>query len=137
MAHGPSWERGLRFSSDFVPYRRFPRAPPLLGHSGCSVRQVSGERGHEETQELLAGVLVEQQLVLRLLHRGLCWVLLEELMEKQLVLAKLGVLPLVLPEAKKVDLQFRSSKGPLEWWSCQLFVIYRRGPSRIRVAAVL
>ena len=34
------------------------------------MRQVSGERGHEETQELLAGVLVEQQLVLRLLRRG-------------------------------------------------------------------
>ncbi len=100
------------------------------------MRQVSGERGHEETQELLAGVLVEQQLVVRLLRRGLCSVLLEELMEWQLVLAKLGVLPLVLPEAKKVDLQFRSSKGPL-WRSCQLFVIYRRGPSRIRAAAVL
>ncbi len=126
MAHG-YWERGLRFSSDFLPYRRFVRVSPLLVHIECSVRQVSGERGHEETQELLAGVLVEQQLVLRLLRRGLCWVLLEELMEKQLV----------LPEAKKVDLRFRSSKGPLEWWSCQLFVIYRRGPSRIRAAAVV
>ena len=65
------------------------------------------ERGH--AVELLAGVLEEQQLEVRLLHLGL-WAPLEELLVLQLV------------AAKSVDLQFRNSKEPL----ClvyQLFVI--------------
>jgi hypothetical protein len=43
---------------------------------------VSEGRGH--AQELLAGVLVEQQLVVRLLRRGLWRVPLEELLVLQL-----------------------------------------------------
>jgi hypothetical protein len=45
---------------------------------------VSEERGH--AQELLAGVLVEQQLVLRLLRLGLWWVPLEELLQLAVLL---------------------------------------------------
>jgi len=105
-----------------VSYRRFPRVSPLLGRSGCSVRQltVERERGHEP-QELLAGVLAEQQWEVRLLRLGL-WAPLEELLVLQLV------------AAGSVDLQFRSSKEPL----ClvyQLFVLCCMNP--IRAAAFL
>ena len=64
-----------------MSYRRFPRVFPLLGRSGCSVRQltVERERGHEP-QELLAGVLAEQQWEVRLLRLGLWRVPLEELL---------------------------------------------------------
>jgi hypothetical protein len=55
---------------------------------------VSEGRGHE--QELLAGVLVEQQLVLRLLRLGLWRVPLEELLVLQLAV-------LLLVVAKSVD----------------------------------
>ena len=50
----------------------------------CLPRQVSEERGHE--QELLAGVLAEQQLVLRLLRLGLWRVPLEELLQLAVLL---------------------------------------------------
>ena len=86
----------------------------------CLLRQVSEERGHEP-QELLAGVLEEQQLEVRLLRLGLR-VLLEELLVLQLV------------AAKSVGLQFLSSKAPL----ClvyQLFVPCCMNP--IRAAAFL
>jgi hypothetical protein len=87
----------------------------------CSPRQVSVERGHEETQELLVGVLVEQQLVVRLLRPGL-WVFLEELLEQQLV-----VLPWEV--AKQVDLQFRNSKEPL-WPLLGVLVSCCKNPTR-------
>ena len=86
----------------------------------CLLRQVSEERGHEP-QELLAGVLEEQQLEVRLLRLGL-WAPLEELLEQQSVVAK------------SVDLQFRSSKEPL-WPAYQLFVLCCMNP--IRAAAFL
>ena len=113
-----------------MSYRRFPRVFPLLGYSGCSARQES--EGHvrvENSRVELAGGLALEYLVewLWVLQGGLLLVELvlgEPMAEQQLVVAKL------------VDLQFRNSKEPL-WQSCQLFVIYRRGPSRIRVAAVL
>ena len=60
----------------------------------CLPRQVSEERGH--AQELLAGVLVEQQLVVRLLRRGLWRVPLEELLVLQLAV-------LLLVVARSVD----------------------------------
>jgi hypothetical protein len=50
----------------------------------CLPRQVSEERGRE--QELLAGVLVERQLVLRLLRLGLWRVPLEELLQLAVLL---------------------------------------------------
>jgi hypothetical protein len=58
------------------------------------VRQltVERERGHEP-QELLAGVLAEQQWEVRLLRLGLWWVLL--LLVLQLVVLLLAVLLLV------------------------------------------
>jgi hypothetical protein len=82
---------------------------------------VSEGRGHEEIQELLARVLVEQQLEVRLLRPGL-WALLDERLEQQSVVAK------------SVDLQFRSSKEPL-WPAYQLFVLCCMNP--IRAAAFL
>ena len=105
-----------------MSYRRFPRVSPLLGRSGCSVRQLTVERecGHEP-QELLAGVLEEQQLEVRLLRLGLR-VPLEELLVLQLV------------AAKSVDLQFRSSKEPL-WPAYHFFVLCCMNP--IRAAAFL
>ena len=61
----------------------------------CLPRQVSEGRGHE--QELLAGVLVEQQLVLRrVLRLGLWRVPLEELLVLQLAV-------LLLVAARSVD----------------------------------
>ena len=60
----------------------------------CLPRQVSEGRGHAP-QELLARVLVEQQLVVRLLRRGLWRVPLEELLVLQLVVLLLAVLLLV------------------------------------------
>ncbi len=127
MAHG-LWEWVPHSSNDFAPYRSFHRASSLLGHSGCSALQETEGRGHEEPRELLVGVLVEWQLVVRLLRPGLLWVLLEELMEWQLVVAKLV---LHWEVAKQVDLQFRNSKEPL--W--QLLVSCRKNP--IRAAAFL
>ena len=129
MAHGLLWEWVPRSSNDFVPYRSFHRASSLLGHSGCSALQETEGRGHEETQELLAGVLVERdQLVVRLVRPGLLWVLLEELVERQLVVAKL-VVPLVLPWAKLVDLQFQNSKEPL-WPPLGVLVSCCKNPTR-------
>ena len=106
-----------------MSYRRFPRVSPLLGRSGCSVRQLTVERVVERGHavELLARVLAEQQWEVRLLRLGL-WAPLEELLVLQLV------------AAKSVDLQFRSSKEPL----ClvyQLFVLCCMNP--IRAAAFL
>ena len=127
MAHG-LWEWVPRSSNDFVPYRSFHRASSLLGHSGCSALQETEGRGHEETQELLAGVLAEHQLVVRLVRPGLLWVLLELLVERQLVVAKL-VVPLVLHWAKQVDLQFRKSKEPL-WPLLGVLVSCCKNPTR-------
>jgi hypothetical protein len=72
------------------------------------VRQLSVERDVERghAQELLAGVLAEQQLEVRLLLLGLWRVLLEELLVLQLVVAKQVA-------AKLVDLQCQNSKEPL------------------------
>ena len=110
-----------------MSYRRFPRVFPLLGYSGCSARQES--EGHvrvENSRVELAGGLALEYLVEWLLQGGMLveLVLGEPMVEQQLVVAEW------------VDLQFLNSREPL-WQSCQLFVIYRRGPSRIRVAAVL
>ena len=119
-----AWQR-LHSSSDFVPYRCFPRAFPLLVYSVCSARQeIEGHVRVENSRVELAGVLV--LLVEELLQGGMMveFVLGEPMVEQQSVVAK------------SVDLQFLNSREPL-WQSCQLFVIYRRGPSRIRVAAVL
>jgi hypothetical protein len=87
------------------------------------VRQLTVEHAveHGHAVELLARVLEEHQLEVRLLRLGL-WAPLEELLVLQLV------------AAKSVDLQFRSSKEPL----ClvyQLFVLCCMNP--IRAAAFL
>ena len=83
----------------------------------------------ENSRVELAGGLALEYLVEWL------WVLQGGLLLVELVLGEpRAEQPAVV--AKRVDLQFRSSKEP-PWQSCQLFVIYRRGPSRIRVAAVL
>jgi hypothetical protein len=94
------------------------------------VRQLSVERAVErghEPQELLAGVLVEQELEVRLLRLGLWRVLLEELLVLQLVVAKQVV-------AELVDLLFRSSREPL-WPTYRFFVLCCMNP--IRAAAFL
>ena len=77
MAH-VAWEPapGLRSSNDSVPYRRFPPTASLLRDNGCSVRQESEERGHEENSKAELAVV---RLVLEELVR--CpWVLLVELL---------------------------------------------------------
>ena len=107
-----------------MSYRRFPRVFPLLVYSGCSARQeIEGHVRVENSRVELAGGLV---LLVELLQGGMMveFVLGEPMVEQQSVVAVW------------VDLQFLNSREPL-WQSCQLFVIYRRGPSRIRVAAVL
>ena len=76
----------------------------------------------ENSRVELAGGLALEHLVEWLLQGGM--------------LVELGEPMQRLVVAEWVDLQFLNSREPL-WQSCQLFVIYRRGPSRIRVAAVL
>jgi hypothetical protein len=81
----------------------------------------------ENSRVELAGGLALEYLVEWLLQGGL--MLVELVLGEPMVAQQLVV-------AERVDLQFLNSREPL-WQSCQLFVIYRRGPSRIRVAAVL
>ena len=102
-----AWQRGLHSSSDFLSYRCFPRAFPLLVYSGCSVRQESEGHVHVENSRVeLAGGLALEYLVEWL------WVLQGGLLLVELVLGE----PMVAQQsvvAAWVDLQFLNSREPL------------------------